>query len=129
MFKSLYRLARFVLVGSLAAGIHWLVVVYFVDGNLLTPLAANGVGWLVALSFSFAGHSQWTFPDDGREKLTAALRFFAISAIAFFINQSVYAAMLSTKWLSYEFALVLVLVLVAIFTYFLSRYWAFASSR
>lgn len=93
------------------------------------PLAANVVGWLVAFFFSFAGHSQWTFPNEDRGKLPAALRFFTISAIAFAINQTAYAVVLSTKWLSYELALALVLVLVAFFTYLLSRYWAFAASK
>jgi putative flippase GtrA len=53
MRKILSQLSWFVVVGCAAAATHWVVVVAVVSLASLAPLAANVIGWLVALVVSF----------------------------------------------------------------------------
>lgn len=121
----LARPAMFVAVGSLAALLHWGLVVLLVERFALAPLLANGAGWLGALQLSFGGHFYATFRHSNAPLGRAARRFFLLSAGGFLINESLYAALLRTGGIRYDLALVAVLLLVAIVTYLLSRGWVF----
>ena len=93
------------------------------------PLLANVLGWLIAFSVSFSGHHRWTFRDHGAPVGRSALRFFAISAGGFTINEGAYALLLSWSGLRYDLVLACVLVAGAGGTYFWSRHWAFNRNR
>jgi len=119
------RVAHFVAVGTLAAGVHWCVVVALVETLALAPLAANVGGWLVAFGVSFTGHHRLTFRDHAAPVARSALRFFAVSAAGFAVNEAMFAWLLGHSGLPYALLLALVLVAVAAATYLLSRHWAF----
>ena len=89
------------------------------------PLLANVLGWLIAFGVSFSGHHRWTFRDHGVPLWRSAMRFFAVSAIGFSINEATYALLLHWSSLRYDLVLAVVLVAVAGGTYLLSRHWAF----
>jgi len=122
------RIAWFVLVGSAAAAVHWLVVALMVPLTGWHPLLANLVGWLVAVSVSFGGHHRWTFRGHGARLWPSAARFFAVSAMGFAINEAAYAALLHWTTLRYDLLLAAVLLAVAALTYWLSRHWVFLRS-
>lgn len=119
------RIAWFVLVGTAAAAVHWSVVVMLVAHAGWRPLLANVLGWLVAFGVSFSGHYRWTFRDHGVPLWRSAMRFFAVSASGFAINEATYALLLHWSGLRYDLVLAVVLVAVAGGTYLLSRHWAF----
>jgi putative flippase GtrA len=122
---SLRRLSWFVVVGSAAAGVHFVVVVALVRWGGWQPPIANVAGWLIAFLCSFAGHHHTTFRDARAPVARAALRFFAVSALGFAVNQLAYVLLLRLSGLRYDVALALVLVGVAAMTYVLGRRWAF----
>lgn len=119
------HIAWFVLVGTAAAAVHWGVVVMLVEHAGWRPLLANVAGWLIAFGVSFSGHHRWTFRSHGAPIWRSALRFFALSAGGFSINEAVYAVLLHWTGLRYDLVLGGVLVAVAVGTYLLSRHWAF----
>lgn len=119
------RIAWFVLVGTAAAAVHWSVVVMLVAHAGWRPLLANVLGWLIAFGVSFSGHYRWTFRDHGVPLWRSAMRFFAVSASGFAINETAYALLLHWSGLRYDLVLAVVLVAVAGGTYLLSRHWAF----
>jgi len=119
---------RFVLVGCIAAAVHWAAVVALVEGASLPPLFANVGGWLVALGVSFFGHHRLSFRGHGASPRSAAWRFSTVSATGFLVNQTAYWAMLRWSGSRYDIALAVVLVAVAGLTYALSRHWAFRRS-
>lgn len=86
---------------------------------------ANVAAWLVAFCVSFSGHYRWTFGEQGAPLGLAALRFFAVSAGGFALNEAVYAALLRWSHVRYDAVLAGVLVGVAGGTYLLGRHWAF----
>lgn len=123
------RVAWFLLVGCVAAAVHWMVVVLLVSHEAWPPLTANVVGWLAAFLVSFAGHHRLTFRGCQAPLRTAAPRFFAISAGGFALNESAYALLLNLGLeSSYQWVLLSVLIGVAAITYLLSRHWAFLES-
>lgn len=119
------RVAWFLAVGCSAAAVHWSVVVWLVGRQGWAPLAANVLGWLVAFGVSFGGHFGLTFRGQGATPRLAALRFFVVSAAGFGVNETAYALLLHRGGLRYDLVLAFVLAGVAVFTYGLSRHWAF----
>ena len=120
------HLAWFLLVGCVAAAVHWSVVVLLVSHGGWRPLTANVIGWLCAFLFSFGGHHRLTFRARRAPLGASALRFFAISAGGFAVNEAAYALLLNLGLAAgYQWILAMVLVMVAGLTYWLSRHWAF----
>jgi putative flippase GtrA len=108
--------------------VHWAVVVALVGHGGWRPLLANVVGWLVAFTVSFAGHHRLTFRDRGSPVRDAAARFFIVSAAGFAVNEAAYAILLGWSSLRYDLLLAVVLLAVAVLTYWLSRHWVFLRS-
>ena len=129
MKKLSHQISWFVVVGTTAALVHWLVVVALVGTDLLSPLIANVIGWLVAFLFSFTGHYQLTFRHQRGSVLRSVKRFFVLSGAGFLINEVSFATLLYQTDLPYELLLGLVLVGVAFLTFITSRLWAFAAIR
>ncbi|MBI5255470.1 MAG: GtrA family protein [Burkholderiales bacterium] len=119
------RVLRFILVGGLAAAVHWLAVVLLVSRWGWPPVLANVPAWAVALGVSFAGHHRWTFGGHGAAPGRAFGRFFVVSAAAFCLNEAAYALLLHWSRMHYGLLLALVLAGVAALTYLANRHWAF----
>ncbi len=122
---SVRRIGWFLAIGSAAAAVHLAAVVALVRWGGWSPAVANVVGWLMAFACSFFGHHLTTFSDAGAPLGRAARRFFAVSALGFAANQAAYVLLLRLSGLRYDLALALVLVGIAVMTYFLGRRWAF----
>jgi len=125
MPRLIRQLVWFVIVGCAAAATHWIVAVGCVEQFRFHPLLANVVGWLTALSVSFVGHFRLTFRHQSAAIWTAAWRFFVVSATSFLANEAAFALLLKTTSIPYDVLLFIVLLAVAVFTFVLSRYWAF----
>lgn len=122
------RLAWFIVVGSLAAAVHWSVVVGLVRLADWPPLLANVIGWMVAFAVSFSGHHHLSFRAHGVRPGLSALRFFAVSFSGFVVNETAYALLMHWSDLRFDLLLAGVLVAVAGATYWLSRHWVFLRS-
>ena len=123
------RVSWFLLVGCAAAAVHWSIVVLLVSHGAWRPLTANVIGWMIAFGVSFSGHHRLTFRSQQAPLQRAALRFLAVSAAGFAVNEAAYALLLSLGLeASYKLVLAAVLVGVASLTYLLSRHWAFLGS-
>lgn len=122
------RITWFVLVGCAAAAVHWSAVVVLVTRLALPPLLANVIGWLLAFGVSFTGHHRLSFRGHGVPLRSSAARFLVISATGFAINEASYALLLHWTQQRYDLVLAVVLLGVAVLTYWLSRHWAFLRS-
>nr|WP_180984196.1 GtrA family protein [Castellaniella caeni] len=129
MKKLITQIGWFVIVGCAAAATHWAVAVACVALAGLAPLLANLVGWLVAFGVSFTGHYRLTFRHQHAPLLRSALRFFAVSALGFVVNEAAYATLLRLTTIRYDLLLALVLIGIAGMTFILGRYWAFRHSH
>lgn len=120
------QIFRFAGVGVSALIVHWCVVLILVPLGL-APLWANVVGFMVAFNVSYFGHRHFTFQAAGVSHRQTFVRFAGVALASFLVNEAMYAALLTFTSLSYDIALLIVLGVVAVMTFVLSRLWAFAS--
>lgn len=116
----------FILVGISALLTHWLMVLLLVPLAGLHPLLANLVAFLVAFQVSYFGHRHLTFRAGARSHRQTLPRFATVAAGSFLLNEAMYWALLSWTPLRYDIAMLLVLGSVAVLTYLLGKFWAFA---
>ena len=116
----------FVLVGASAALTHMAVftlVLFLVP--TLWPEIANVAGFLVAFLVSFVGHRLLSFQDAGTGLMQSFLRFAATAVAGFVTNEAVFIVLFRVLGLSTWLALICGIVLSALQTFVLSRFWAF----
>ena len=117
----------FAAVGLTAMAVHLASVALVLVPLGLSPLVANVIAFLMAFQVSHAGHSRFTFRAQEAPVAQSRWRFFAVSCLSFAVNELMYAVLLRFTALDYRVALAIVLFAVAVLTFFLARYWAFAS--
>ena len=119
----------FVLVGASAALTHmaaFAFVVFLVP--TLWPEIANVAGFLVAFLVSFVGHRRLSFQDAGTSLMQSFVRFAATAVAGFVTNEAVFIALFRVLQLPTWMALMSGIVMSAVQTFVLSRFWAFKRS-
>ena len=121
-----HQLVKFVVVGSVAAGVHLSVLYLVVNLIGITPIVGNTIAFSIAFLVSYTGQSLWTFNHKQHDHKSAAWRFLLIQLLcSFALNQGLFALLLTVTPLNYMVASFIVLITVPIATYTLSKYWAF----
>ena len=126
--RRLPQLLQFVLVGGTAAATHLAVVGLLVVLLGMPPLAANVLAFLVAFVVSYNGHALFTFSAARARGWPVVARFFAVACLSFVANELLYYIALNWLHWHYFWSLAAVLVLVAIGTFVMSKFWAFKAS-
>lgn len=116
----------FLIVGGCAAATHYLVTLSVDWATGIDPAWSNLIGFLCAFPISYTGHRRWSFSGTQASHRQALPRLFAVSGTSFIGNQIMLAALLHYTPLPLWAALGIVLVFVALSTFILGRYWAFA---
>lgn len=122
--KLPHRLVLFAGIGIAAASVHIFVVFNLVSFMQLSPLVANVFAFLIAFNISFIGHKYLTFHQLDGEKQLSLPHFFLVASSAGIINEVLYFLLLEYTGINYLISLILVLGLVAIYSFILSRFWA-----
>jgi putative flippase GtrA len=121
------RGARFFVVGTAAAGVHYVVglAAYTFFGQ--SPAVANLIGFAAGFPVSYSGHRWWTFLSTRAPHRVALPRFLLVALSSFAGNQVLLLA--AVRWLPLPFWFLLgaVLLIVAVATYILSKSWVFRS--
>jgi putative flippase GtrA len=119
----------FVLVGASAALTHMAVfALVLLLVPTLWPEIANVAGFLVAFLVSFVGHRRLSFQDAGTSLMQSFLRFAATAVAGFMTNEAVFILLFRVWAFPAWAALMGGIVLAAVQTFVLSRYWAFKRS-
>ena len=124
---SLAQLVSFCAIGALAAAAHFLGTLLCVERLHLLPLVGNAGGYLMGLATSYAGQSRLTFRRSRRDR-EPWVKFVVTSLSGFALNTVLFATLLRFTSIDYRAALAMVLVLVAVFTFFVMDRWVFAAS-
>jgi len=118
----------FGLVGAAAALTHYVVAVSL-EFSGFTPNLANISGFLLAFPVSYIGHHYLSFAaQKNAQKAThkqALPKFFLVALSSFLANHFLLLSSLYFTHLPFWLVLGVVMVVVAVSTYFLSRDWAF----
>ena len=123
--RRLPQLLQFVLVGGSAAATHLAVVGLLVSLLSLPPLGANVLAFLVAFVVSYNGHALLTFSAAQARGWPVVAKFFAVACLSFVANEALYYIALNWLHWHYFWSLAAVLVLVAMGTFVMSKFWAF----
>ena len=115
----------FTLIGALAATVHYIIAVSLEGGFNMPPAWANLYGFLLAFPVSYVGHRKFSFVHQNASHQQALPRFLLVACGGFFANQVLLLGLLRLFGLPFWFTLAVVMVIVAVTTYLLSRYWAF----
>jgi putative flippase GtrA len=123
-------LIPFVSVGALAAFVHYLAALaaFYVDKGL-TAAVSNWIGFFCAFPVSYMGHRYWTFKATQVSHISSFIKFFLVALLGFLANQALLWSLLHYTPLPFWFALALVMVVVAVSTYVLSKGWVFVHSK
>ncbi len=122
-----YQLVRFGIVGVTAAAVHFSIVVLLVQtGVLKEPLIANIFAFMVAFHVSYSGHRYWTFRGTETSHRTALPKLLAVSSLGFCVNEGLFYLFFVQMGLPYPLALFIVLTVMPIITFTLSKLWVFA---
>ena len=119
---------KFMAVGAIAALVHFLVVILLVEFFSFSPLIANFFAFLIAFCVSFTGQRLFTFANSSKTIRQSLLPYFIISLTSFICNELLLSLAIYLLHFPYQPALILVLLIVAIGTFFSSKYWAFAKT-
>ena len=119
----------FLLVGASAALTHMAVfALVLILVPTLWPELANVAGFLVAFLVSFVGHRRLSFQDADTSLLQSFMRFAATAVAGFVTNEAVFIALFRVFGLPTWLALIGGIVVSAVQTFVLSRFWAFRRS-
>jgi putative flippase GtrA len=117
----------FGVVGALAALTHYCVAV-LLEYRGASAHVANISGFLSAFPVSYFGHRFFSFASQKSPHHLALPKFFLVAVSGFVANHLMLLALLTFTSLPFWLALAIVMVVVAVSTYFLSRFWAFKSA-
>lgn len=118
------QLFFFLSIGATAALTHILTVLHLVSYFKFEPLIANIIAFFIAFNISYLGHKYFTFSQLQDEKQLSLPHFFLVASSAGILNELLYFFMLHYTTIHYLFSLILVLGLVAVYSFVLSRFWA-----
>lgn len=116
----------FGVVGALAALTHYCVAVVL-EYQSASAHVANVSGFLSAFPVSYFGHRFFSFASQNAPHTQALPKFFLVAVTGFMANHLMLLALLTFMSLPFWLALAIVMVVVAVSTYLLSRFWAFKS--
>jgi putative flippase GtrA len=122
--KLQHRLFFYLGIGGTAAVVNISIVLLLVSLMQLQPLVANVFAFLIAFNISYFGHKYFTFSRLHNEKKLSLPHFFLVAISGAAINESLYYLFLKYTTLNYLISLVIVLGLVATYSFILSRFWA-----
>lgn len=124
-FPILRQLMRFGIVGAAAATVHFSIVICLVEAELLTPLYANVIAFLVGFQVSYWGHRSWTFSGTTTSHSIAMPKLFVVGSTGLAINESLFYFFLTVAQLPYPIALLAVLTITPAVSFTLSKLWVF----
>jgi putative flippase GtrA len=116
----------FLAIGGAAGLVHYVMTLGLNTFASLRPGPANLVGFLCAFPVSYFGHRFLSFAATEVPHQRALPRLFAVSGMAFLGNQALLLTLLRLTSLPLYIALAVVLLVVSVSTFLLSRGWVFA---
>ena len=136
------RFYKFALVGSMGAGVDFLVFNLLTQWLGMQPVAASVLSFLTAMTHNFLWHRYWTFPES-RSKGAARqwIQFGAVSIIGLAIRTALFSLIRSpwTKLIAHlvpplpltaafwgnNLSLATVIFVVMIWNFFANRIWTY----
>ncbi len=125
--ETIGQLMRFGVIGGLAALTHYGIAI-FLTSQQVTAAWANLVAFVIAFWVSYFGHRYFSFEAGEVSHQQTLPRFILVAVFGFILNESLLLLMLHFSKISMALGLPFIIILTAIFTFILSRQFAFNTS-
>lgn len=125
--ETLGQLIRFGVIGVIAAVTHYCIAIFLTD-NHLAAAWANLVAFVIAFWVSYFGHRYFSFDAGDVSHQQTLPRFILVAVFGFILNESLLLLMLHFTQTSMALGLPFIIILTAMFTFILSRQFAFDTS-
>jgi putative flippase GtrA len=123
--RKLPQVSLFVIVGGGAAAVHFLSVIFFIEIFSVPAMLANVFAFLIAFCFSFLGQRYLTFSNSNQAFFYSLVRYFLVSTCSFIFNEGMFFIAIYYLHAPYFVALPIIVLLVAMGTFIVSKRWAF----
>ena len=117
--------ARYTLIGGLATGGHYAVLIALVEALRVPPSIAAGLGAICGALIAYAGNRRFTFSGNHRHR-KALPRFLLVAALGAALNGGIVWAGTTVLAWHYLAAQIAATFMVLIITYSYNRAWTFA---
>ena len=123
--ETLGQLTRFAIVGFSLAGVYS-AIYYYLATQVMSPMAAVVVAFLVAVAIGFVLHSRWSFRGHGqREDRQLKIKFLAVQTSGFVLNEAFTWLLTGPLHGPAWWPLIPAIFVTPVATYFLNRQWVF----
>jgi len=117
-------LLRFAISGGLATATHVLVFITLVEWLSVRPVVSAGAAFIFALFVSYGMNYHWTFSVSGPHRVMLP-RFALVAVLGLLLNLGITYAVVDMAGYWYGYALLLVVLLVPLVTFVISKLWVF----
>jgi len=122
--ETIGQLIRFGVIGVIAAITHYCIAIFLISKDM--PAAwANLIAFVIAFWVSYLGHRYFSFDAGDVSHQQTLPRFILVAVLGFILNESLLLFMLHFTKISMAVGLPFIIILTAIFTFILSRQFAF----
>ena len=118
---------RFGVIGVLAALTHYAIAMILTDKGM-QPAWANLIAFVIAFWVSYFGHRYFSFDAGEISHQHTLPRFILVAVFGFILNESLLLLMLHVTTVTMAVGLPFIILLTAMFTFVLSRQFAFDRS-
>ena len=115
---------RFAVSGGLATVVHAGVFVSLVEWFALRPVLAAAPAFVFALFVSYGMNYHWTFSASAPHRVMLP-RFVVVALLGLALNLGITYAVVDVAHYWYGYALLLIVLLVPLVTFLLSKFWVF----
>lgn len=124
---AIEQFLRFVVVGCVATGGHYCVLIVLSEGFAAEPVPASAAGFAVGAVISYALNYLHVFKSDQKHLPTFG-RFMAVALTGLVMNSLVVWLAAEVTGLHYLVSQIVATVLVMGWSYTANRYWTFAAA-
>jgi putative flippase GtrA len=124
---TMRQLMRFGIIGVLAALTHYAIVMILTNTGI-QPAWANLIAFVIAFWVSYFGHRYFSFAAREVSHQQTLPRFIIVAVFGFILNETLLLLMLHFTSVTIAIGLPFIILLTAIFTFVLSRQFAFDTS-
>jgi putative flippase GtrA len=122
------QMIRFGIIGVLAALTHYAIAVILTH-EVVAAAWSNLIAFIIAFWVSYFGHRYFSFNASNVSHQQTLPRFIFVALLGFMLNQTLLLFMLHFTTVAIAVGLPFILILTAIFTFILSRQFAFNTSN
>jgi putative flippase GtrA len=127
LMATFWQLARFGVIGVLAAITHYLIAISLTQQQI-APAWANLVAFVIAFWVSYFGHRYFSFDVGDVSHQQTLPRFILVAVFGFIFNETLLLSMLHYTSISMDIGLPFIIILTAVLTFIFSRFFAFKTN-